>query len=65
VQDQGPGVETSFTFEPFRQGQQHGVKNPGVGLGLAIVRKLVELNHGSVRVESGAGAGLVVELPRA
>jgi len=65
VQDQGPGLATSFTFEPFRQGQQHGVKNPGVGLGLAIVRKLVELNHGSVRVESGAGAGLVVELPGA
>ncbi len=65
VQDQGPGVETSFTFEPFRQGHQHGVKNPGVGLGLAIVRKLVELNEGSLRVESGAGAGLVVELPRA
>ena len=65
VQDQGPGIETSFLFEPFRQGHQHGVKNPGVGLGLAIVRKLVELNQGSVRVESGAAAGLVVELPSA
>lgn len=65
VQDQGPGIETSFTFEPFRQGQQHGVKNPGVGLGLAIVRKLVELNGGTVRVDSGEEAGLVVELPSA
>ncbi|HEX6884941.1 MAG TPA: HAMP domain-containing sensor histidine kinase [Planctomycetota bacterium] len=65
VQDQGPGLQTSFTFEPFRQGQQHGVKNPGVGLGLAIVRKLVELNRGRIRVEPGAGATLVVELPSA
>jgi signal transduction histidine kinase len=65
VQDQGPGIDTSFAFEAFRQGQQHGVKNPGAGLGLAIVRRLVELNEGSIRVESGAGAGLVVELPRA
>ncbi len=65
VQDQGPGIETSFLFEAFRQGKQHGVKNPGTGLGLAIVRKLVELNEGQLRVESGAGAGLVVELPPA
>src|SRR5262245_6325137 len=65
VQDQGPGIETSFAFEAFRQGKQHGVKNPGVGLGLAIVRRLVELNEGRVRIESGEGAGLFVELPRA
>src|SRR5262249_6444985 len=39
VQDRGPGIQTTFAFEPFRQGKQHGIKNPGVGLGLAIVRK--------------------------
>jgi signal transduction histidine kinase len=65
VRDSGPGIATSFAFEPFRQGQQHGVKNPGVGLGLAIVKKLVELNHGRVHIENASGAALTVELPPA
>ena len=37
----------------------------GAGLGLAIVRQLVELHGGSVRAESppGAGASLIVDWP--
>jgi len=65
VKDSGPGIETSFAFEPFRQGKHAGVKNPGVGLGLAIVRKLVELNHGRVHFDNHSGAVLTVELPPA
>jgi signal transduction histidine kinase len=65
LKDPGPGVETSFTFEPFRQGAPYDTKNPGAGLGLALVRKLVEMNGGRLRVESGADAGLLVELPSA
>ena len=71
VRDTGAGISADFlphVFERFRQGdgsvsRQHG----GLGLGLAIVRYLVELHGGSVMAESagtGQGATFVVSLPR-
>lgn len=70
VADSGPGIPPAFlphVFERFRQAdssskRQHG----GLGLGLAIVRHLVELHDGSVRAENapGGGALLTVTLPR-
>jgi signal transduction histidine kinase/ActR/RegA family two-component response regulator len=70
VSDTGLGIEAEFlpyVFDRFRQGdagttRQHG----GLGLGLAIVRHLVELHGGEVKVESpgrGEGATFRVILP--
>jgi len=67
VRDTGRGIsrELPHIFDRFRQDERtrrHG----GLGLGLAIVRHIVELHEGSVRAESdgeGRGATLVVELP--
>jgi signal transduction histidine kinase/ActR/RegA family two-component response regulator len=70
VKDSGPGVEAEFlpyAFERFRQGatgttRAHG----GLGLGLAIVRHLVELHGGTVRAENNTvepGATFRVLLP--
>src|SRR5262245_54809429 len=70
VSDDGQGISHDFlphVFDRFRQqdsttARQHG----GLGLGLAIVRHLVELHGGSVRVESageGRGATFTITLP--
>ena len=70
VADNGKGIDRNLLpliFERFRQGdsttaREHG----GLGLGLAIVRHLVELHGGVVSARSpgeGKGAEFVVELP--
>lgn len=63
VKDAGGGIAPdmlSKIFEPF-----HTSKKGGMGLGLAIVRKIVEQHRGNIRVKSkiGAGTTFIVELP--
>jgi signal transduction histidine kinase/BarA-like signal transduction histidine kinase len=65
VEDSGAGIDPEFlphVFERFQQARTLGRGGePGLGLGLAIVRDLVERHHGSVRLESeGAGRGTTV-----
>lgn len=67
VEDTGPGIDEAFlphVFEPFRQADGSITRNHGgLGLGLAIVRRLVEFHGGSVRAESAEGARFEVRLP--
>jgi signal transduction histidine kinase len=70
VHDSGPGIPPEFLprlFERFSQADATTTRtHGGLGLGLAIVRALVELHGGRVRVESSsAGARFTVELPLA
>ncbi|WP_437904414.1 PAS domain-containing protein [Sorangium sp. So ce327] len=70
VTDNGKGIATSFlpyVFDRFRQGDSSPTRaHGGLGLGLAIVRHLVELHGGTVEAESpgeGGGATFTVTLP--
>jgi signal transduction histidine kinase/ActR/RegA family two-component response regulator len=72
VRDNGRGIERDElvgVFDAFRQIDSSTTRSHGgLGLGLAIVRQLIELHGGRVRAESdgiGLGARFVVELPRA
>jgi PAS domain S-box-containing protein len=70
VADNGPGISADFlpyVFDRFRQADGTTTRtHSGLGLGLAIVRHLVELHGGSVRALSegeGQGAVFAVRLP--
>ncbi len=69
VTDDGPGIpaaEQEKIFERFyRLGSELRRETPGVGIGLSIVKHVVEAHEGKVRVESevGKGSRFVIELP--
>ncbi len=72
VRDTGEGIDPAFlphVFDRFRQGDPSiSRKIGGLGLGLAIVRSLVELHGGTVVADSdgkGKGASFTVRLPTA
>jgi signal transduction histidine kinase len=68
VRDTGPGLAPGVQehlFEPYVRGPE--AKEPGLGLGLATVKRIVETHGGAVGVESRTGAGcrFWMELPKA
>ncbi len=71
VSDNGRGIPPEFlphVFERFRQAESSTRRaQGGIGLGLAIVRQLVESHGGTVRAESEGidrGATFIVSMPR-
>src|SRR6201999_440227 len=70
IEDSGIGIDPEFlphVFDRFRQADLGSTRRyGGLGLGLSIVRNLVELHGGSVRVKSpglNEGSTFVVALP--
>jgi two-component system cell cycle sensor histidine kinase PleC len=69
VTDTGVGIPASDlarVFEPFEQSDSYlARRNQGTGLGLPLVRQLVERHGGTVQMSSEAGIGteVIVELP--
>jgi PAS domain S-box-containing protein len=71
VRDNGQGIAPEFAPRLFDRFTQHDAsttrQHGGLGMGLAIVRHLVELHGGTVRAESpgpGRGATFIVRLPQ-
>jgi signal transduction histidine kinase/ligand-binding sensor domain-containing protein/DNA-binding response OmpR family regulator len=65
VHDDGPGIprtEVDKIFKPFYQAENN---KPGTGIGLTIVRNMVDLHHGTVLVEpcEAGGTTFVATLP--
>lgn len=71
VRDHGPGLPAASKgregelFEKFTRGQSESA-TPGVGLGLAICKAIVDAHHGTIEAANaqGAGAEFTVRLPR-
>ena len=57
VADDGVGIrqeDLDHIFEPFFQAQDN---KPGTGIGLSIVKRIVDLHHGTISVQSEVGQG--------
>lgn len=59
IQDEGPGIapeKQPYIFDTFwREDRAHS--SPGFGLGLAIARKVAQIHHGNIVVQSAVGQG--------
>ena len=63
IQDRGPGISESdqkHIFDRFFRGENARAEIEGSGLGLAIARMLIELNGGSISLQSAVGQGTSV-----
>jgi PAS domain S-box-containing protein len=70
VTDSGEGIDPSMLariFDPFEQADRTtSRRHRGLGLGLAIVRQLIDLHGGTIRADSeglGKGATFTIDLP--
>ena len=60
VEDQGAGIPAESLariFEPYYRAPEAAGTARGAGIGLAVVKSLVEAHGGSIRVESAHGVG--------
>jgi len=68
VRDRGPGLaaeEREVIFDPFVRGAASGDSRSGSGLGLFVVRRIVEAHEGRIWVDSSrSGTTFHVQLPR-
>jgi len=68
VRDHGPGIpkgDLDVIFQPFGRGRQAPQLARGTGLGLFVVKQIVEGHNGTIEIESEVGAGttVTIELP--
>lgn len=60
VADSGIGMsedERRHIFDPFRRAESAAQRFPGVGLGLSVVKRIIEAHSGTIEVDSAPGSG--------
>ncbi|HDQ98680.1 MAG TPA: PAS domain-containing sensor histidine kinase [candidate division WOR-3 bacterium] len=62
VADSGPGIPAEFLERVFGRYERVDPHGPGIGLGLAIARSIIETHHGKIWVRSELGEGTCFNL---
>jgi signal transduction histidine kinase len=65
IADEGPGIpgeDQQAVFEPFQRSRAARGSVPGSGLGLFVVKRIVEAHGGQINFKSDAGQGAVIEV---
>ncbi|MEO0081959.1 MAG: ATP-binding protein [candidate division WOR-3 bacterium] len=57
VSDSGPGIPAEFLDRIFGRFERVDPHGPGIGLGLSIVRSIIQMHHGKVWAKSSFGEG--------
>ncbi len=63
IEDTGVGIPSEDVERIFKM--YYSTKQEGTGIGLALVRRVVDLHHGSIEIHStiGQGTSVIVRLP--
>ena len=67
VEDNGIGIAAEFHDQVFRLFERLNNDIPGTGIGLALVKRIVEVHNGKIRVQSdglGHGSSIIFTLPK-
>lgn len=69
VKDEGPGIasdQVESIFERFEMGKGNAQQNNSSGIGLSLVKELVLLHHGEIKLEStpGEGSSFILEFKK-
>ena len=65
ISDKGPGIpeeEIPLIFEPFYRSPRHRSSKKGTGVGLSLVRSILDLHHIQISVSNAPGGGAVFSL---
>ncbi len=65
IEDDGPGIPSDFMphlYEPFSSFHHQGADHRGIGLGMAIVQRTLDVLNGDITVNSRVGEGTVVRV---
>ncbi len=69
IKDNGEGIDTENLqdiFEPFWQKNASGRSTTGIGIGLTLTKRIVEMHGGTIQVESagkGSGTTFIIQMP--
>lgn len=65
IEDNGKGIseeEVPYIFERYYRGTNTGEAHKGSGLGMAIVKEIVNAHNGKIKLSSNVGAGVRIEI---
>ena len=71
ISDDGIGIspgQKKIILKPFVRGEQQLNKSKGHGIGLAIVKRILDWHQGSIEIDNSkelSGAQIVITLPKA